>query len=78
MLQRNRPINYIDIFGVAEEIPNLQDANEDGKCDLINPYTGICSIAEEGDNHLGYAGYVDVSKRIVSDGAMDVVVSSWT
>lgn len=50
------PANYHQI-NVQEEIPINNDADGDGKCDLINPLNHDCLIKNKGDNHRGYLGF---------------------
>lgn len=74
------PANYHQI-NVQEEIPINNDADGDGKCDLINPLNHDCLIKNKGDNHRGYLGFrnsnLTDSMKLVDDGAMNIVVSSW-
>jgi hypothetical protein len=72
------PSNYRDI-DVESEIPNLNDADGDGNCDLPNPFIpNICTIAGIGDNHIGYLGFRDpVTDNLQDDGAINVVVGNW-
>jgi Alpha/beta hydrolase of unknown function (DUF900) len=68
------PRNYQDV-NVTKEIPLLEDANGDGKCDLF-PWD--CKIKSVGDNHLGYVGFVSARDgNLIDDGAMNVTVSNW-
>lgn len=76
------PRNYQDI-DVTKEIPLLNDANGDNKCDLPNPFIpNYCTITAIGDNHLGYVGFVSPTNsnnnlHLVDDGAINVVVDNW-
>ncbi len=72
------PRNYQDI-DVTKEIPLLNDANGDNKCDLPNPFIpNYCTITAIGDNHLGYVGFVSSTNgNLVDDGAMNIVVEDW-
>ena len=75
--QIDTPQNYVDIIGIEDEIPSLPNANGDTKCDLINPVNDKCTLTKIGDNHLGYAGFVDEFGKFRNNGAMDVLVNSW-
>lgn len=75
--QIDRPRNYIDIPDIDRELINFPNANGDVNCDLINPLNGKCTITGRGDNHLGYAGFVDESKRLIDNGTMDAIVTGW-
>ena len=77
IFERDIPQNYIDIIGIEQEIPNLPNANGDTRCDLINPVNNECTITKNGDNHLGYAGFIDGSGIFRNNGAMDVLFNSW-
>lgn len=75
----NQPQNYVDI-NVEQEIPNITNANgDDRQCDLTNPANDICTINEEGDNHLGYAGLRDPTNSdiLADNGAMDILLNTW-
>lgn len=68
------PSNYQDI-DVTDEIPLLEDANGDSKCDLVPSY---CTIVSVGDNHLGYVGFVSARNgNLIDDRAMNVTVNNW-
>ena len=77
--QRDRPRNYVDVFGIENEIPNFTNSNGDRRCDLINPINKGCTIVGIGDNHLGYAGFRDPVKKnnLMDTGAIDIIVNSW-
>jgi pimeloyl-ACP methyl ester carboxylesterase len=77
ILEEDLPENYQDIFDIEQQVPNLQNANMDNRCDLINPVNSLCTIRYFGDNHLGYAGFIDEFGNYRDNGAMDVVVTSW-
>jgi Alpha/beta hydrolase of unknown function (DUF900) len=70
--------NYIDV-NVENQILPIEDADGNGKCDLINFYSKDCMIAEDGDNHAAYMGFrsTDKNKPFVDDGAISVVVGYW-
>jgi hypothetical protein len=55
------------------------DADGDGFCDLIIPFTMFCSIFRTGDNHFGYIGFRSPFDHnvLISDGALNIVVSDW-
>jgi hypothetical protein len=80
--EENRPQNYLDIIMNEREIPsNLDNADADSTCDLRYPtlFGFVCTIALDGDNHLGYIGSRDlISNSLRSNGAMDVVLKSIT
>ena len=80
--EENRPQNYLDIIMNEREIPfNLDNADADSTCDLRypTPFGFVCTIALDGDNHLGYIGSRDlISNSLRSNGAMDVVLKSIT
>jgi pimeloyl-ACP methyl ester carboxylesterase len=71
------PQNYFDIPNIELEIPDLPNANKDNRCDLVIPVYLTCTIANYGDNHMGYAGFIDEFDIYRDNGAMDVVVTSW-
>jgi len=48
----SQPDNYRDI-NVREEIAFIDDADGDGLCDLTIPFTLLCTIKRQGDNHFG-------------------------
>ena len=50
----NVPSNYLE-YSVKDEIGFDDDADGDGKCDLM--IGSFCTIAFRGDNHFGYMGY---------------------
>jgi hypothetical protein len=77
ILEEDLPENYQDIFDIEQQVPNLQNANMDNRCDLINPVNSLCTIRYFGDNHLGYAGFINEFGYYRDNGAMDVVVTSW-
>jgi hypothetical protein len=58
----NTPQNYLDIIMEEHEIPfTLDDADADRTCDLKYPVPSgfVCTITQDGDNHLGYIGFRD-------------------
>jgi hypothetical protein len=74
---------YRDI-DVKDEIPNIDDSDGDGKCDVpipnpFNPFGAeICTITAVGDNHFGYFGFRSaVDGTLIDDGAINVVVDNW-
>jgi hypothetical protein len=80
-------ISVIDIPGsyiempVKLQIPNIDDADADGGCDLAFrsfwfPFDFICSIKQIGDNHLGYVGLRDPANydSLKNNGVIDIVV----
>ena len=76
----NRPRNYVDIDMDEGEIPNISDADADGRCDLEYPLSlsFVCTINQPGDNHLGYVGFRDhTSNSLINDGAMNIVVNTF-
>ncbi len=69
---------YGDI-NVENEIPNIDDSDGDGKCDLPNPFLpDTCTINAVGENHLGYFGFRSaINGTLIDDGAMNAVVANW-
>ncbi len=70
------PNNYHQI-NVEKEIPAIDDADGDGKCDY--PIGDKCSVSKEGDNHRGYMGFRNSTDtmELVDNGVIDIVVKSW-
>ena len=64
---------------VLSSVDFNNDANGDGFCDLIIPFTTFCTIQRTGDNHLGYIGFRSSSNHnvLISDGALNIVVRDW-
>jgi hypothetical protein len=76
-LNIDKPNNYIDI-PVTEKISFRDDADGDGGCDLLIPFTFYCTIKREGDNHFGYIGFRDSSNGgIVDNGVVGLMVDKW-
>lgn len=49
-----------------------------GLCDLFHPTNCQHHQPDIGDNHAGYIGFRNnVTKMLVDDGAMNIVVSDW-
>jgi len=70
------PSNYIQ-QDVQNEILPLCDANADGKPDF-GLTSKDCNAMERGFNHMGYMGFRDpTTKKLMDDGAMNVVVDDW-
>ncbi len=44
ILEENMPENYQDIPNIQQQIPALQNANGDNRCDLVNPVNFMCTI----------------------------------
>lgn len=68
-----KPINYKET-NVASEILANNDVDGDGICDETT--CDLTSI-EQGQNHLGYWGFVSLGKHFLDDGAMNIVVNDW-
>ena len=62
------------------EIPfSLDNADADSTCDLRYPslFGFVCTIALDGDNHLGYIGFRSPPPNSLRDnGAMDIVLKT--
>jgi hypothetical protein len=73
------PISNYEEIDVEDQIPLIEDADGDGKCDLpmSTPFGPICTIEDIGDNHFGYIGFRDKDGAWVDDGAMNVVIDNW-
>lgn len=80
ILDSNRPENYSDITIQEGEIPTaLIDADADGTCDFgfFGPSGFVCTIHNEGDNHLGYIGFRGpMPNSLIENGVMDTVVET--
>jgi hypothetical protein len=78
--EENTPRNYLDIFMDEREIPfSLDNADTDSTCDLRYPTTFgfVCTIALDGDNHLGYIGFRGPTPNSLrNNGAMDIVLET--
>jgi hypothetical protein len=75
---KSLPGNYHEI-DVKDHLSHNSDADGDKECDLINPFTNMCTISGPGDNHRGYLGsrnHADNS-TIIDDGAINIVVDRW-
>jgi hypothetical protein len=80
ILDENIPRNYMDIIMNDQELPsNLNNADADDTCDLRYPTPSgfVCTIIQDGDNHLGYIGSKGFTPgSLRSNGAMDIVVNT--
>ena len=77
ILDENIPGNYLDIIMNDQELPsNLNNADADDACDLRYPTPSgfVCTITQDGDNHLGYIGSSFTPGSLRSNGAMDIEV----
>jgi hypothetical protein len=73
-MTKSLPQNYHET-DVKDELVAICDADADGHPD--NPFKSGDNITI-GDNHRGYLGYRDnMTKSIINDGAINVVVDSW-
>jgi len=67
------------LVNVGSQIAFTGDADGDGSCDLLIPFTVIYTIYRAGDNHFGYVGFRYSFSDLLGgalndDGAVDVVV----
>jgi hypothetical protein len=80
ILDENRPRNYLDINMQEREIPIIpSDADADGMCDFGYLVSSgfVCTIHQDGDNHLGYVGFRGLAPNSLrNNGAMDTVVDT--
>jgi hypothetical protein len=78
--EESTPGNYLDIFMDEREIPfSLDNADADSTCDLRypTPFGFVCTIALDGDNHLGYIGFRGPTPNSLrNNGAMDIVLET--
>jgi hypothetical protein len=78
----NTPQNYLDIIMEEHETPfTLDDADADRTCDLKYPVPSgfVCTITQDGDNHLGYIGFRDPTPNsLKNNGVMDIIVDTMT
>jgi hypothetical protein len=70
------PFNYNE-YSVQDAIGLNDDANGDGKCDLI--LQGVCTIVYNGDNHMAYMGYRSsiYPYPVYNSGAIGFVAEDW-
>jgi hypothetical protein len=79
IFNNKRPTNYHDINDVDQEILNLQHANGDNRCFLINPISKDCTIGQIGDKPSRICGFRNPVDGIwLQDiGAIDLIVNTW-
>jgi hypothetical protein len=72
----NVPFNYNE-YSVTGAIGFNEDANGDGKCDLV--FEGFCTIIYRGDNHFGYMGFRsnDNPQVVYNSGVIGSVRMDW-